>query len=148
MLADHEAVMHTKDEELLPCPMCAGRVSIIESSWNWGPYDLRHVKFRCSECNAIFEYAWRTDPYKHVPHAVEWWNTRTPDAPPWTCCGYDTQELAAVADLMKEHDIGPERLGQLLANLEAAKWLAEKKFTTDLIRQLQEKLDTDNGGFK
>lgn len=139
MQTDIEKVITTPNEELRPCPMCGGRVYMLESSWEWGPYDLRHVKYRCSDCGGIFEYAWRTDPHKHVPNAVEWFNTRTAE-PLKTCAGYNVEQLLVIAELLKENEITPTRLDQLCDNLGKAVQIAERKFTRDLHRQLQERL--------
>lgn len=137
MQNDFEEMIHTTNEALEPCPMCGGRVSMLESSWEWGPYDLRHAKFRCSDCGGIFEYAWRSDPYKPTPNAVEWFNTRTA-APVKTCAGYDVEQLLVIADLLKENEITPGKLEDICHNLGTAVEIAQRKFTRDLDRQLQE----------
>lgn len=140
MQHEMEKVMGTPNEDLEPCPMCGGRVSMLTSSWEWGPYDLRHVKYRCADCGGIFEYAWRSDPYKHTPNAVEWFNTRTA-APMKTCAGYSVEELLAVADLLKENEITPGKLTQICEDLGKAVYIAQRKFTRDLAKLLQERLD-------
>lgn len=139
MQNDMEKVITTPDEELRPCPMCGGRVSVLCSSWEWGPYDLSNVKYRCADCGGLFEYAWRSDPYKHTPNAVEWFNTRTAE-PLKTCAGYDVEQLLVIADLLKENEITPGRLGQICDTLGNAVQIAERKFARDLIKQLQERL--------
>jgi hypothetical protein len=137
MSSDIEAVIRTPNEALEACPFCGGRVVVVSTAWDWGPYDLRHVKFRCTDCGGLFEYAWRSDPWKRVPHAIEWFNTRTPK-PPRTCCGYDTEQLAALAELLRESEITPGLLDQLCHNVAACVELAERRFARDLDRQLQE----------
>ena len=147
MQGDIYTVITTKNEDLLPCPMCGGRVYMLESSWEWGPYDLRHVKYRCSDCGGIFEYAWRSDPYKHIPNAVEWFNTRTAE-PLKTCAGYDVEQLLVIADLLKENEITPGKLEDICHNLGMAVEIAQRKFTRDLDRQLQERLARHPAGNK
>ena len=139
MQTDIEKVISTPSEELRPCPMCGGRVYMLESSWEWGPYDLRHVKYRCSDCGGIFEYAWRTDPGKRMPNGVEWYNTRTAE-PLKTCAGYNVERLLVIADLLKENEITPGRLDRICDDLEKAVQIAERKFTRDLALALQERL--------
>lgn len=147
MQNDMEKVITTPDEELRPCPMCGGRVYMLESSWEWGPYDLRHVKYRCSDCGGIFEYAWRTDPHKRMPNGVEWFNTRAAE-PMKTCAGYNVERLLVIADLLKENDITPGRLEQICNNLGMAVEIAQRKFTRDLDKQLQERLARHPAGNK
>lgn len=145
--SEMEIVVSTPDEELQPCPMCGGRVSMISSSWEWGPYDLRHAKFRCADCGGIFEYAWRSDPHKRMPNAVEWFNTRAAE-PVKTCAGYDVEQLLVITDLLKENDITPGKLEDICHNLGMAVEVAQRKFTRDLDRQLQDILARHPGGNK
>ena len=127
--------------ELLPCPMCGGRVLIVWASYDWDPVSPEHTKFRCESCGALFEYSWRSDPYKYRPHAIEWWNTRSP-AQPWICEGYDVDQLKEVAALLKEQQIAPEHLQQICENINHGRQVAEIKFTREMLQHLQLVLET------
>ena len=127
--------------ELLPCPMCGGRVVITEASYDWDPISPERTKFVCEKCKAIFEYVWRSNPHKYTPHAIEWWNTRSA-AQPWTCEGYDVDRLKEVAALLKEQQIAPEHLQQICANIDYGVQVAEIKFTREMQQHLQRILET------
>ena len=100
---------------------------------------LKKSKFRCQDCGGLFEYSWRSSAFKRVPHAIEWFNTRRP-AQVKEYQGYDVQELAMVAELLKENEITPDDLGRICRNLGDYTRVAERKFARDLLQHLQEKL--------
>lgn len=127
--------------ELLPCPFCGGRVVITKASYDWDEVSPEHTTFACTSCLAVFEYSWRSDPHKYVPHAIEWWNTRSA-APPWICEGYDVEKLKEVAALLKEQQIHPEHLQQICGNLRYGMQIAEIKFTREMLQHLQLVLET------
>ena len=138
---DRDAVIHARNEDLEPCPFCGGRPVVVKTKWDWGPYDLRHVEIRCRKCEALFVYDWRTDPHRRVPHAIEWWNTRTPaQKRPETIQGFYLEDLLAVAALLKENDITVLDLNKLVNNLEKCITIVQQQFARDLDKQLQEYL--------
>ena len=127
--------------ELLPCPFCGGRVVITKASCDWNPVSPAQTTFGCQNCNAIFQHSWRSDPYKYRPHAIEWWNTRSP-AQPWICEGYDVDQLKEVAAILKEQQITPEHLQQICANMAYAADVLENKFAREMLQHLQLVLET------
>lgn len=131
----------TPEKELLPCPHCGGTVKVEGAGWEPGPYELWSAKFRCQKCGGLYDYRWRSSAYKDIPTAVEWWNTRV-ETPPWTVCGYDLQQLVAVAGLLQENEITPVRLNDLFHDMAACHQIVEKQFIKNLDRQLQEMLAT------
>lgn len=137
MSSDIEKVIHTPDKDLEPCPFCGGNVRLEQLTFDWGPYDLRESKFRCQDCGGLFEYIWRPSGYKHVPHAIEWFNTRRP-AQVKEYQGYSVEELQAVVELLKEQEITPTALADLCHNMSKAIEIAKVKFAHDLHRHLQE----------
>lgn len=132
-------VAFPSSKDLDPCPFCAGRVTVEQLEFDWGPYDLKKSCFRCQDCGGLFEYTWRSSAYKRVPHAVEWFNTRRP-AQVKEHQGYDIQELAAVAELLKENEITPTDLSRICKNFGDYTREAGRKFARDLLQHLQEVL--------
>ena len=142
MSSDIEQVIYTPNEALEACPFCGGNVHVEQLAFDWGPYDLKKSKFRCQDCGGLFEYAWRSSAHKHVPHAIEWFNTRSP-AQVKEYQGYSVEELGAVVELLKEQEITPTDLAALCRNMSKAIEIAKVKFAHDLHRHLQEIIENN-----
>lgn len=136
--------INTPEKELLPCPHCGGTVKVEGAGWEPGPYGLWSADFRCQKCGGLYKYRWRSSAWEHVPTAVEWWNTRA-ETPPWTVCGYDRDQLVAVAGLMQEYEVTPTLLDDLCHNMAACQRIAENEFIKKMDQQLQAMLATRGG---